>query len=126
MGEINERLSVRLPPDLLALLRALRGHYPGWTTTSDLVLAALRIGALVLASGAQRPGQPRYGGLTPEDLRFQLRQQLAPALALLGADAAPATAAADAAAGAAPDPAATATLRAAGAALQAAGVDWLD
>jgi hypothetical protein len=125
MGEINERLSVRLPPDLLALLRALRGHYPGWTTTSDLVLAALRIGALVLASGAQRPGQPRYGGLTPEDLRFQLRQQLAPALALLGAEAATVPAAVDAAA-AAPDPAATATLRAAGAALQAAGVDWLD
>lgn len=74
---------IRMEPEIVALVAALRHHYPELTTDTAVLDAAVRLGALMLATQATRPGAPPYAGYAPADLVAQLGPKVLPVLDFL-------------------------------------------
>lgn len=69
--------------EIVALVAALRFHYPELTTDTAVLDACVRLGALMLATQATRPGAPPYAGYSPADLAAQLGPKVLPVLDFL-------------------------------------------
>ena len=68
--------TIRVSAAELAVVEQLLHHFPRLATEASLLTEACRIGLLVLAADATRPGGTPLGGYLPADLAQQLNQQM--------------------------------------------------
>jgi hypothetical protein len=69
--------TIRFESDVYEVISEIRRHYPEFEKYENLMLdEMLRIGMLILAAGAERPGRQEYASLDPADLAYQIKQTL--------------------------------------------------
>lgn len=83
MARKTQQKPIRMEAEIVALVAALRYHYPELSSDTAVLDAAVRLGALMLATQATRPGAPPYAGYHPADLAAQLGPRVLPVLDFL-------------------------------------------
>lgn len=83
MARRTAQKPIRMEAEIVALVASLRHHYPELSDDTKVLDACVRLGGLLLATQATRPGAPPYAGYDPIDLAAQLGPKLLPALDFL-------------------------------------------